>query len=92
MAQFAQVEIEAALEQDQRHADGDHRLQQFAEGGFGIEQTQDRPGKEAGGEHQHDRGPARAPSNPLRPDAEHADKRDDECLFFHYPPGAIVCV
>ena len=77
MAQFAEVEAQPAFEQDQRDADGNHRVEQVAKGVFGVEQAEDRARKETCSQHQHDGRPTRAPSQPLRTDAQHADHRDD---------------
>ena len=79
MAQFAEIEAEAAFEQDQRNADADHRLEQRTEGLFRVEQPEHGPGEEAGGEHQHDRRPAGPPRNPLRADTQRADRGDHQC-------------
>ena len=88
MSQFAQIEAEAAFEQDQRNADPDGRLHQVAECRIRIEQAKAEfashgAGEEARGEHQDDCRPARPPSKPLRPDTEDANRGDDKCLRFH---------
>ena len=85
MAQFAEIEAQSALEQDQRDADADHRFEQFAESRFGVEQLEaeiagNRPGDEPCGQHQHDGRPAGPPRNPLRTDTEDAHEGYDKCL------------
>ena len=78
MAQFAEIEAQPAFEQDQRDADGNHRIEQVAEGVLGIEETEDRTGEETRRQHQDNSRPAGAPGQPLGANAQQADHRDDK--------------
>ena len=84
MPQLAKVEAEAPFEQDQCHANCNHGFEQFAKGMLGIEYAEHGACQEASSQHQHDSRPASPPGNPLRTNAEYADKRYDKCLF-HAP-------
>ena len=84
MAQLPEIEAEPPFEEDQCDPDGDHRFQQVAESMFGIEDTQDRPGKESRRQHQHDGRAIGAPGEPLGTDAQYAHHRDNDRLFLHY--------
>ena len=82
-SQLAEIEAEAAFEQDQRDCDRHHRFQQVAEDGMGMDQAQHRAADDAGGQHERDGRPAGPPGDPLRADPQYADQRDGKSLLLH---------
>jgi hypothetical protein len=83
LSEFAEIEAEAAFEQDQRHRDRDHRFQQVTESVFGNDEAGDGTCKDTGGEHEGNGRPTGTPRDPLRADTEEADQREDEGLLLH---------
>ena len=75
--QFAEVEAQAAFEEDKGNADRHHRIEQFAEGMFGIEEPEYRTRQKSSGQHEDDCWPPGTPGKPLGTYAQHAHHRDD---------------
>ena len=76
LAQFAEIQAESALEQDDGNRQLDDRLLQRAEIAFGINDAEHRTGDNADNQHQRNGRTTGPPGNPLCADAEQADQRD----------------
>ena len=85
--EFFQREREAALEQDDRHRQRDHRVQQVAQQRVRVQKTGDRAGDDAEHQQQQDRGDGKTPAYPLSGNTEHRNRgQADQQAFYHFRP------
>ena len=83
VAQFVEVQAQSALKQNDRYGDGNHRPEELAEIGLGLEHPGDRPRQDPGHRHEHNGRQVEAPGKPLGANPEHADQRQFDNDVFH---------
>ncbi|MCY1303090.1 hypothetical protein D9M70_527820 [compost metagenome] len=85
LAPFGEVQGQAALEQDQRHRQGNQREQQRAEQRLRVQQAGCRAGDDARQQQEEDRRQAQAPGQPLAEQRRRADaaQAEQDMVFAH---------